>query len=81
VIRDTGEAVRSVPAPDPKTDIPWLLVKVKAVDGKPGAFAGVVYVQRIATSGGKAPTTPPVRAGTKIGVPYTATYHLWTRAE
>jgi hypothetical protein len=46
VVRDAAEAVKQAPAPDPNAAIPWLLVKVKAADDKPGEFAGVVYVQR-----------------------------------
>ncbi|OWK35128.1 DUF3455 domain-containing protein [Fimbriiglobus ruber] len=80
VVRDTAEAVKQSPAPDPKADIPWLLVRVKAADDTPGAFAGVVYIQRLNTAGGKAPADAPKRAGTKIGVPYTAVYQLWAKA-
>ena len=80
VNRDTSEAVKTVPAPDPKADIPWLLVRVKS-DDKAGTFAGVVYIQRINTAGGIAPAAAPKRVGTKVGVPYTAVYQLWVKAE
>ena len=81
VVRDPAEAVKELPAPDPKADIPWLLVKVKATDDRPGAFTGVVYIQRLSTAGGRAPVDPPKRAGTKVGVAYTAVYQLWARGE
>jgi hypothetical protein len=81
VVRDSAVAVKQAPAPNPKDDIPWLLVKVKAADDKPGAFASVVYIQRLNTTGGKAPTAPPKRVGTKMGVHYTAVYQLWAKGE
>ena len=74
LVRDKAEDVKSAPAKKPETDIPWLLVRVKSDDGSPGAFAKVVYVQRIQTEGGKAPANTPKRADTRIGVSYTATY-------
>ena len=42
-----------------------------------GVFTGVTFIQRLATTGGVAPTTPCKRAGTKSYVPYTATYVFW----
>jgi hypothetical protein len=74
VARDKKEEVKSAPAPNPKEDIPWLLIRVKAEDGKAGTLTSVVYVQRVQTAGGKAPAQPPRRIGTKVGVPYTAAY-------
>jgi hypothetical protein len=81
VVRDPAVAVKSVPAPSPKADIPWLLLKVKAADATPGKFARVVYVQRLNTAGGMAPAGAPKRVGTKVGVAYTAVYQLWSKAE
>jgi hypothetical protein len=80
LVRDKDEKVVSVPAPAADTDIPWLLIKVTA-DPAPGVLSKIAYVQRIATKGGAAPSTPPVRADTKIGVPYTATYAFYGKAE
>jgi hypothetical protein len=74
--RDASAVVKSAPAPDPKNDIPWLLLKVKAGEGRAGAFSPVIYIQRINTQGGKAPSDPPLRFGTRIGVPYRAVYLL-----
>jgi hypothetical protein len=77
VVRDG--APMSVDAPSPK-DIPWLLVKVKAEEGKTGAFSPVVYIQRLETKGGVKPAERPGRTGTKVGVPYTAVYYLYGKS-
>jgi hypothetical protein len=81
VVRDKAEEVTSAPAPKPRDDIPWLLVKVKAEGDREGAFSPAVYIHRVQTSGGKAPTDPPKRAGTKIGVPYKAVYLFYQKAK
>ncbi|WP_157971419.1 DUF3455 domain-containing protein [Dyella sp. C9] len=78
--RDASVPVASVPAAHASADIPWLLLKVTA-DPAPGALAKVGFVQRIATQGGVAPAQPPVRAGTLVGVPYTATYVFYARPD
>jgi hypothetical protein len=80
VVRDTAQPVKSAAAPRDDHDIPWLLLKVKPADDRKGAFAAVVYIQRVETNGGKPPAAPPVRAGTKVGVPYRAVYLLHGRA-
>jgi len=71
---DDKDAVVKDNAPNVNDDIPWLLIKVKSDDGKDGTLTKAVYVQRINTKGGQPPSDPPARAGTKIGVEYTATY-------
>lgn len=76
----SGDA-KSAPAPNPKEDIPWLLVKVKAEDGKAGTFSPAVYIQRLQTEGGKAPAELPKRVGTKVGVAYKAVYYFYGKAE
>jgi CHASE3 domain sensor protein len=77
--RDDAEQVASAAAPDPKRDIAWLRIKVRA-DGKKGStFGAVGYVQRVNTRGGLPPAEPPVRVGTEVGVRYTATY-VFSRA-
>jgi hypothetical protein len=81
VVRDKAEDVKTVSAPNPKDDIPWLLIKVKAEEGKAGAFSPVVFVQRLQTAGGKPPGDAPKRAGTKIGVAYRAVYYFYAKAE
>ena len=80
VVRDKDTPVKSVPAPKALADIPWLLVKVTA-DPAAGILSKVGYVQRLSTHGGVAPAAAPVRADTKIGVPYTATYAFYAKAD
>lgn len=77
--RDMAAPVTSVPAKAAPADIPWLLIKVVA-DPAAGVLSKIGFVQRIETKGGAAPATPPVRAGTKVGVPYTATYVFYTKS-
>ncbi|MFC4528914.1 DUF3455 domain-containing protein [Dyella halodurans] len=79
VVRDKDVPVTTVPAKQAEADIPWLLIKVTP-DAAPGILSKVVYVQRILTTGGAAPTSPPTRDGTKVGVPYTATYVFYVKA-
>ena len=79
VVRDPAVPVVSAPPADP-ADIPSLLIKV-AADPAAGILAHVAYVERLATHGGAAPSMPPVRPGTRIGVPYTATYAFFAKAE
>jgi hypothetical protein len=58
------------------------LIPVKSDDvngAKPGTFSNVVYIQRIATSGGMAPAEAPKRLGSMIAAPYTAIYHFWEK--
>ncbi len=84
VKKDDDKKAKSVDAPKKATDLPWLLVPVKsddAANAKPGTLSNVVYVQRLSTSGGKAPAALPKRAGSKIAVPYTAEYYFWAKAE
>jgi hypothetical protein len=60
------------PAPDA---VPWLLLKAKSTDGK-GALDRVTTIQRVDTSGGKAPADT-CTAGGQTKVPYTATYYFY----
>jgi len=76
----SGDA-KSARATNPKKDIPWLLVKVKAEEGKAGTFSPVVYIQRLQTEGGKAPAELPKRVGTKVGAAYRAVYYFYGKAE
>ena len=78
VSRDMDTPVATVPAKQAASDIPWLLIKVTA-ESAPGVLSKVAYVQRISTAGGVAPAAPPTRAGTKVGVPYTATYVFYAK--
>jgi hypothetical protein len=80
VVRDTSQPVKTAAAAQPRKDIPWLLVRVKPADARKGTFAGVVYIQRVETRGGKPPADAPRRAGTKVGVPYQAVYLFYGRS-
>jgi hypothetical protein len=79
ISRDMDTPVATVPAKQAASDIPWLLIKVTA-DPAPGVLGKVAYVQRISTVGGVAPAAPPTRAGTKVGVPYSATYVFYVKS-
>ncbi len=61
------------------TAIPWLLLK--AVESKSSAGNRITYIQRICTTGGKAPTTPVSEEllGLVQTVPYTATYVFYEK--
>jgi hypothetical protein len=80
IARDTAVPVVQGPAAHPATDVPWLLAKVTP-DAAPGVLAKVDYVQRLDTHGGQAPAAAPTRADTRVGVPYTATYVFFAKAE
>ena len=81
LVWDKAEKIKPVPAPNPKADIPWLLIKVKPEGDKAGAFSPVVYVQRLQTAGGTPPGNAPKRVGTKIGIAYRAVYYFYSKAE
>lgn len=66
---------KAVPSPDAES-IDWLLLMPKAGTTPTGIFAGVNYIQRIATKGGKAPTTPPSSASETAEVKYKAVYRF-----
>ena len=69
-----GVVKAKVDAPDSRA-IPWLLLETHST-GKPGVFAKVTSIQRVATVGGQAPTTGCGSAtiGKQERVPYTAQY-------
>jgi hypothetical protein len=60
--------------------IPWLKLKMVSTDG-PGIFSKVSYIQRVATSGGIAPTAPGSTVGEEKRVPYTAEYYFYRAVE
>lgn len=66
---------KSAASPDP-TSIDWLQLMPKTGKIPTGIFANVSYVQRIATTGGKAPATLPVSAEETVDVKYTAVYRF-----
>jgi hypothetical protein len=69
-----GAARMSADSPD-SAAIPWLLLQAQANAGA-GLFSTVTYVQRLDTSGGRAPATgcSGASAGAELRVPYTASY-------
>jgi Protein of unknown function (DUF3455) len=71
-----GSVMAKADAPDPQA-IPWLMLTT--VGKGPGLFAAVMHVQRIDTSGGKAPATGCDHAHVKaeVRVPYEATYYFY----
>jgi hypothetical protein len=60
---------------DPNS-IDWLLLMPKSGTVPTGIFQKVNYIQRIVTTGGRAPATPPATATETIDVPYTAMYRF-----
>jgi hypothetical protein len=62
-----------VPCDVGTADIPWLLLDVVS-DRGPGVFRGVELIQRVNTSGGRAPSTAGGFVGEVRNVPYTAEY-------
>jgi hypothetical protein len=69
-----GMARANADSPDPEA-IPWLLLQAQSNDGT-GLFSTVSYVQRLDTSGGRAPADgcAAASAGQEARVPYTAIY-------
>jgi hypothetical protein len=61
--------------------IPWLLLATHST-GKPGLFANVTSIQRVATEGGAAPATGCGTAslGKQVSVPYKAQYAQYAPA-
>lgn len=66
---------KASPSPDGKS-IDWLLLMTKVGKTPTGRFSNVAFIQRIATTGGKAPATPPTNASETTDVPYTAVYRF-----
>ena len=75
---DGSKVVGEVKARDNGPDanaIPWLLLSAKSTSGN-GVFARTTSIQRLDTTGGKAPAQEcdANQAGKELRVPYTATY-------
>jgi uncharacterized protein DUF3455 len=77
--RVTARAIISVPAPNPTTDIPWLLLQATGHAGS-GVLSTVDYIQRLHTRGGVAPNAGACNPATDqtVGVPYTAVYRFFS---
>lgn len=56
--------------------IPWLLLSATYNAG-PGLFAATTYIQRVNTTGGKAPSVPGEFVGQSARMPYTADYYFF----
>jgi len=59
--------------------IPWLRLQALTAEG-PGIFADTTYIQRVNTTGGKAPSAPGSFIGQVARVPYTADYFFYRQA-
>jgi len=59
--------------------IPWLRLSAKSTEG-PGIFANTTFIQRVNTSGGKAPSANGAFVGQVARVPYSADYFFYRRA-
>ena len=73
-----GQLMAQSPSPDEKA-IPWLLLSAQSTSGK-GVFSHVTSIQRVNTTGGKAPAEgcDSAHAGRSVRVPYTATYYFYS---
>ena len=68
---------RTVPAVTVDSSaIPWLLLEAEYAEG-PGVFKRTALIQRVNTTGGLAPATPPQNVGDEVRVPYTAEYFFF----
>ncbi len=70
-----GAVKARVNAPNPQSDIPWLLLQATKNSGK-GVFDDVAYIQRLDTVGGTAPDGSCM-AGQTAEIPYMSTYDFW----
>jgi hypothetical protein len=59
--------------------IPWLRLEPLSKEG-PGVFADTTFIQRVNTTGGKAPKTDGTFVGQVARVPYTADYFFYRSA-
>ena len=59
--------------------IPWLRLSAKIPEG-PGIFADTTFIQRVNTTGGKAPSTDGAFVGQVARVPYTADYFFYRQS-
>jgi hypothetical protein len=75
--RVVGEVKAKADAPVPDA-IPWLLLAAKSGEGN-GVFATIQAIQRVHTTGGKAPAAcEAADAGKEKRVPYTADYYFYS---
>lgn len=69
---------KTAPSPDANS-VDWLLLMPKNGKTPTGFFKDVAYIQRIATTGGKAPVTAPANENSVANIPYTAVYRFSKR--
>lgn len=74
-----GSVVKPTVTVDPNA-IPWLLLRAVSTKG-PGIFAKTTYIQRVSTSGGKAPSVNGTVVGQVARVPYTADYFFYRKSK
>jgi hypothetical protein len=74
-----GASAQRADAPE-ATAIPWLLIPKKEVSGT-GEFSKFTYAQRVATTGGKAPSTgcDASHLGEEAKIEYTASYFFYEK--
>ena len=79
-----SEVVGALPPKSVAVDtnaIPWLrLAAVKELTHGPGIFADTTFIQRVNTTGGKAPSTDGAFVGQVARVPYTADYYFYRQS-
>jgi len=78
---DGSKVVGELKARAPSTNadaVPWLLVAAKSHEGT-GVFSQVTSIQRLETTGGKAPAggCDQASVGKELRVPYTAVYYFY----
>ena len=73
-----GKKLAQAAAPDAGA-VPWLLLGATSTSGA-GQFAGVTFVQRVATKGGIAPATgcDAAHAAAEVRANYSADYYFYT---
>jgi hypothetical protein len=69
-------AVAKPPVTVDTNAIPWVLLKAVSTEG-PGIFADTTFIQRVHTTGGKAPSVNGTFVGQVARVPYTADYFFY----
>jgi len=60
--------------------IPWVRLQAVTAEG-PGIFAETTFIQRVNTTGGKAPSVDGAFVGQVAEVPYTADYFFYKKAD
>jgi alanyl aminopeptidase len=74
-----GQLPVSLPAPDPASSVPWLLLRARPGTAQ-GSLASVAFIQRTQTQGGvpdKSACQAPGDVGKTSQVPYSATYTFY----